>query len=198
MTVSCVIAYLHFMTKDDVQYFFYDPACYPLLDIARLVVRTNLWSEYQRGLVPDFNQAVQHISTARAIGEWAYQFNAVANLPEENPLFASYIAVEGDKPVGFVVTGHDVWDESKMTGEVKALSVHQDVWGSGIGSRLLSIAEMHLQSSGCRRITLCVEDNNQQAIRRYQKAGWSHAEGVFYHDIINGRRAMFLEYEKNF
>jgi ribosomal protein S18 acetylase RimI-like enzyme len=182
------------MTKISIDYLCYCPTQYPVQDIARLVVHSNLWADYRRKILKDFNAAVNSKFAWGAISEWVDGFNHSVG----TPLFSSYVAIADNQPVGFVATGHDVWDDSQQTGEIKSLSVHPDYWGQGIGTRLLTAAEMFLQSVNCRRITLLVEPDNKRAFGLYKKEGWKHVDGVYHCEPVNGRTASFYGLEKRF
>ena len=45
----------------------------------------------------------------------------------------------------------------------------------GIGATLLSAAETHARTAGCRRIYLTTTNDNSRAIRFYQRQGWRFA-----------------------
>lgn len=186
------------MSKTNPEFVCYDPAQYPLQEVAELVVHSNLWADYRRKLIKDFDAAVRHPITIDSVQKWVHSFDRISRTPEDNPLFSAFVAVKDDRPVGFVATGHDVYDARKKTGEIQSLSVDYHHWGQGLGTRLLTIAEMQLEAAGCQRVTLCVEQGNRAAIKLYSKNGWQKVEGVYHSMPINGRRAAFLEFEKNF
>jgi len=57
-------------------------------------------------------------------------------------------------------------------GEVYALYVEPDAWGSGAGRALLRAAEEGLRDAGFRRAFLWVLEENPRARRFYEAAGW--------------------------
>ena len=181
------------MTAPNIDYLCYDPTQYSVHDIARLVVHSNLWAEYKRKILKDFHAATNSKLAWGAISEWVDGFQHAV----DEPLFSSFIAVTENRPVGFVATGYDAWDNTKRTGEIKSLAVHPDYWGQGIGTRLLTAAEMFLQSAECRKITLWVEPDNKTAFITYMRAGWRKVDGVYHSQPVNGRTASFYELEKH-
>lgn len=185
------------MKKSGIEYFCYDPAQYSVKDIAELVIHSNLWAEYHRKILKDFERAVHSQMTGTAISEWVEQFHEAADKPEENPFFSSFVAVTNNQLVGFISTGHDVWDDTQRTGEIKSLAVHRGYWKQGIGTRLLTAAEMFLQSVNCRRATLWVEPDNTPAMMTYRKAGWKQTDGEYHVMPSNDRMVNFCELEKN-
>jgi len=55
---------------------------------------------------------------------------------------------------------------------VQAVAVSRAMRGSGVGSRLLAIAEERAQRCGCNRITLDVDAGNTGGIRLYERLGY--------------------------
>lgn len=58
---------------------------------------------------------------------------------------------------------------------VLALAVHPDFQGWGIGQALLDDAEREARRAGALRIGLTVREDNDQAIRFYERHGWYRA-----------------------
>jgi len=71
--------------------------------------------------------------------------------------------VEGDV-VGFVAVGN---------GELYAIYVRPSHWGSGIGRVLIDAGEGRLRELGTTSAVLWVFEDNPQARRFYEAAGWS-------------------------
>ena len=73
--------------------------------------------------------------------------------------------------VGFVAVGptHD----DNGDGELYAIYVHPDHWGTGVGRALIAAGEEHLRELGHRDVHLWVLDDNPRARRFYEAAGWS-------------------------
>lgn len=167
---------------------------FPLPHVADFVVTTNLWADWKRKLIRNFDAAVNGPGANESKKLWMDGFNIVA---ESHSLFSAHIAVDGDALIGYVATSNDCWDESGKTGDITALSVHPDHWGRGIGRQLLRRAENHLAASHVRRATLLVEGSNTSVVRLYRGEGWRSIEGFQYVNEINGRMANFHQYEKH-
>ena len=73
--------------------------------------------------------------------------------------------------VGFVAVGptHD----ENGDGELYAIYVHPDHWGTGVGRALIGAGEARLKELGHRDVHLWVLDDNPRARRFYEAAGWS-------------------------
>ena len=56
--------------------------------------------------------------------------------------------------------------------EIFYLAVDPDAWGCGIGSRLLISAEDHARKVGRETLELWVINDNERAIRVYERSGW--------------------------
>jgi ribosomal protein S18 acetylase RimI-like enzyme len=81
--------------------------------------------------------------------------------------------VEG-KIVGFVAVGRT--HDERGDGELYAIYVHPDHWGSGVGRALIEAGEERLRELGHRDAHLWVLADNPRARRFYEAAGWSTDE----------------------
>jgi GNAT superfamily N-acetyltransferase len=81
------------------------------------------------------------------------------------------VAQVDDAVVGFVSVGptHD----EQGDGELYAIYVHPDHWGTGIGRALIEAGEQRLRELGHRDAHLWVLEDNPRARRFYEIAGWS-------------------------
>ena len=70
-------------------------------------------------------------------------------------------------PVGFLLVA-----PRARTLEIFYLAVDPDAWGCGIGSRLLISAEDHARKVGRETLELWVINDNERAIRVYERSGW--------------------------
>lgn len=57
-------------------------------------------------------------------------------------------------------------------GQVYAINIDPDRWGSGVGRALLDAACDHLRTSGFSTAVLWVHPDNARACRFYRAAGW--------------------------
>jgi GNAT superfamily N-acetyltransferase len=73
--------------------------------------------------------------------------------------------------VGFVSVG--AGREEGADGELYAIYVHPDHWGTGIGRSLIEAGEARLRELGHREAVLWVLEDNPRARRFYEAAGWA-------------------------
>jgi ribosomal protein S18 acetylase RimI-like enzyme len=97
------------------------------------------------------------------------------------------VAEEDGEIVAFAAIG-PARDEGADVGEIYAIYAHPDVWGRGVGRRLIEAATAALSSAGFAEATLWVLDTNDRARRFYERAGWSHDGGVKFEDRLPGLR----------
>lgn len=64
--------------------------------------------------------------------------------------------------------------DDPQLGDLYALFVHPSAHGTGVAQQLMSASLAILDSLGYSRYLLWVHENNHQAIRFYEKSGWSH------------------------
>jgi ribosomal protein S18 acetylase RimI-like enzyme len=73
--------------------------------------------------------------------------------------------------LGFVGVGSS--RDPGTDGELFAIYVHPDHWGTGVGRALIEAGEEELRRLGHREAVLWVLDDNPRARRFYELAGWS-------------------------
>ena len=83
------------------------------------------------------------------------------------------VADAAEAVTGFVAFGSAQDEQSGSDGELYALNVDPDRWGSGVGSALLTASHDGLAELGHRRATLWVLTGNDRARRFYERHGWS-------------------------
>lgn len=85
----------------------------------------------------------------------------------------SLLVVEREgQVVGFAAVGPADMED---TGELYAINVDPNAWGTGAGQALLEAAQEELQALGYRRAVLWVIPGNARARRFYERGGWSNA-----------------------
>jgi len=94
------------------------------------------------------------------------------------------VAEQEGRVVGFAVHGPDR-DGPASTGELVAINVHPDVFGTGVGTRLLAAAKEELRGAGFARAVLWVVPANARARRFYVREGWTH-DGVDRSTTLQG------------
>lgn len=77
--------------------------------------------------------------------------------------------------VGSVIGGFD-----GRRGMVYHLAVTPDQRGRGIGEALMNELEDRLRAKGCIRYYLMVVNGNEEAVRFYEKRGWTRMELAVY------------------
>lgn len=91
------------------------------------------------------------------------------------------LARRGGHPVGFTL-----FAPRGSTLEVFYLAVDPDAWGGGVGSRLLLSVDEHARELGRDTLELWVINDNERAIRVYERSGWVGTEEV-QRDASSGR-----------
>ena len=100
--------------------------------------------------------------------------------------FPPIVAEISDVVVGFVAVGND---------ELQAIYVHPDHWGMGIGRALMRAGEDRLRELGSSSVFLWVFEDNPQARRFYEAAGWS-TDGKTKDAELFGMSAPVVRYDK--
>jgi GNAT superfamily N-acetyltransferase len=83
----------------------------------------------------------------------------------------TFVADHGGQIVGFVSVGSS--RDPGTDGELFAIYVHPEQWGTGVGRELIEAGEEELRRLGHREAILWVLDDNPRARRFYEIAGWS-------------------------
>lgn len=106
----------------------------------------------------------------------------------------TWVAEEEGHVVGFAVTGpsQDA-DADERTGELYAIYLEPDRFGSGIGKRLSDHAIDDLRERGFRTATLWVLETNRGARRFYEREGWS-ADGLTTSERVDCEMRPTLRY----
>lgn len=89
---------------------------------------------------------------------------------------AGILVAAGDPWIsGFVSFGpsRDSGADRERTGEVNAIYVLPQAWGTGVGRRLMSAAVERLSDAGFTEAILWVLDTNARARGFYAAAGWA-------------------------
>ena len=90
------------------------------------------------------------------------------------------VAVPGPDLVGFVGFGpsQDEGEDAGLVGEIKAIYVIPEAWGTGLGKRLMASALGRLAAAGYAQATTWVLDTNARARRFYENGGWAQDGGA--------------------
>jgi GNAT superfamily N-acetyltransferase len=122
--------------------------------VARVHVRT--WQVAYAHVFPP--ERLAQLSVDRRAVQWR----------DEPPLVAQL----GGEVVGFVSVGAS--READGDGELFAIYVDPEQWGSGVGRELIAAGEQRLRELGHREVILWVLEDNPRARRFYECAGWHH------------------------
>lgn len=95
-----------------------------------------------------------------------------------------FVAEEDGRVVGFVAVAG---------GELLAIYVLPDAWGSGAGPALMAAAVAELRAAGNDEATLWVLDDNPRARRFYEREGWA-ADGTRREGEYFGVRTVEVRY----
>jgi GNAT superfamily N-acetyltransferase len=83
----------------------------------------------------------------------------------------TFVAERGGEILGFVSVGSS--RDPGTDGELFAIYVHPEHWGTGVGRALIQAGEDELRRLGHNDAVLWVLDDNPRARRFYEIAGWS-------------------------
>jgi len=83
----------------------------------------------------------------------------------------TFVAERDEEILGFVSVGSS--RDPATDGELFAIYVHPQHWGTGVGRALIEAGEDELRRLGHRDAILWVLDDNPRARRFYERAGWS-------------------------
>lgn len=159
------------------------------------VVHVRSWQTAYPGMIPqDYLDALD--PALRAV---TWRENLAA---DRWPTSGTLVATDGDDPaaspgdptgtgnvgddhiVGFVSVGpsRDADADAGTVGEVLALYLTPEVWGTGTGRRLLGTAVDQLRRCGFAEATLWALRENDRARRFYERAGWVFDGTTMLHD----------------
>jgi GNAT superfamily N-acetyltransferase len=152
--------------------------------VARVHVRS--WQTGYRGLMPDgyLEQLKPEDRESR------YRFDQ-DDVSAPRWLVASH----DDVIVGFANFGSSRDDDGLKVGEIFALYVEPEVWGQGVGRKILAKARADLHELSFRTAILWVLTGNQRAMGFYEKDGWS-ADGSLREEEIWGLTVNSVRYRR--
>lgn len=139
-------------------------------------VHVRSWQVAYRGLLPDaYLDALDPAARAKR-----YTFGRTG---PGRPV--TTVAVADGVIRGFATAGPCRDDDARSAGELYAIYVHPDWWGSGTGRALIGAARGRLESLGYQQAVLWVLAGNERAQRFYRKDGWS-GDGSARRDEVQG------------
>jgi GNAT superfamily N-acetyltransferase len=122
------------------------------------------WQAAYRGILSD--EAIARRDEATRTEQWRQ------NLVHPRTL----AALRDGAVVGFASAGPADHPGEEGNGELYALYVHPDEWGTGVADALIDAAEAKLRSDGFGEAMLWVLAENPRARRFYERSGW-HDDG---------------------
>jgi len=102
----------------------------------------------------------------------------------EWPKAGVMVAVPGPEMVGFArfAPTRDEGEDTALVAEIRQIYIAPEVWGKGLGKRLMSTALARLAASGYSQATLWVLDTNSRARRFYERCGWTQDGAARHYD----------------
>lgn len=155
------------------------------------LVHVRSWQSAYRGKIPQ--DYLDGLDPARRAQAWRQIMEEVG--PSRGGVL---VAVdEGGGITGFVNFGpsRDRDADPRVTGEVFAIYVAPDAWGTGAGRALMGSAVAGLARLGYADATLWVLDANERARRFYALAGWK-ADGAAKTDASRGFAITEVRYRR--
>ncbi len=133
--------------------------------IAEVHVRT--WQAAYRGQVPD--AVLDGLSVERRASSWLQIISE-----STTPANSTFVLEDRGEVCGFahVMASRDE-DANEKVGELTAIYVAPELWGSGGGRLLLERALAALLEAGFSEATLWVLDTNVRGRRFYESASWT-------------------------
>jgi len=103
----------------------------------------------------------------QAFAEYGAQPARYTSSVIQRPDTRTWVAVEGDRPVGMVLL-----ELSAQRAAVLAVAVTERARGRGVGNLLMQAAEQHARAQGARQISLCTADANLAALDLFLRRGF--------------------------
>lgn len=154
-----------------------------------------------RPATPDDAEAVArvHVETWRTAYAHALSPEGLAGLSvthraELHRRSPPVVAEVDGELVGFVSVGPGT--DADTDGELYAIYVLPDHWGSGVGRALMEAGEERLRELGHQHAVLWVLEDNPRARRFYEAAGWT-LDGTRRPIEIFGQPVPEIRYEKS-
>ncbi|AJH75748.1 acetyltransferase domain protein [Bacillus cereus ATCC 4342] len=101
---------------------------------------------------------------------------------EGNSLEHSFLALDGDKPVGVILGGIKVY-ESIKTMRCGTLAIHLNYRGIGVSQKLFELHKEEAIQNECKQLFLEVIVGNDRAIRFYNKLGYEKVYDLSYYNL---------------
>ena len=144
------------------------------------IVHVRSWQAAYRGLIP--RDYLDSLKAEQGLPVWG-RILGEADWPRKG----TFVAEAGGEVVGFasICPARDDDAEAASAGELAAIYVLPELWGTGLGRELMTSGLSALSDAGFGEATLWVLDTNSRARRFYEAAGW-HADGAAKQDGSRG------------
>jgi GNAT superfamily N-acetyltransferase len=132
-------------------------------------IHVRAWQEAYRGLIPD--EFLDELDPEDRAARYTFESDD-ADAP------TTLVAVQEGEDCGEIILGFATFCRSRDLdapdhGEVVALYVDPDRYGSGVGRMLMAAARRRLWEAGYADALLWVLDGNDRAARFYEGEGWA-------------------------
>jgi GNAT superfamily N-acetyltransferase len=157
-------------------------------DLAAIHVRS--WQAAYRGLLPQ--DYLDRLDVSERTERWRHTLRS-ANGSRSGVI----VAHPGLEPLGFARFGpsRDGDEDADQVGEIRAIYLVPEAWGTGLGKRLMSTSLARLTSAGYSQATLWVLASNARARRFYETGGWAQ-DGAMKCDESLGFPMSEIRYRK--
>ena len=155
-----------------------------------------------RAAVPEDAEAIAdaHVRAWQVAYAHAFPDEALAGLdraPRERHwregIRSGWTVLVTDDVSGFASVGPTRDADAEGAGEVYAIYVTPEQWGTGAGRALMAAAVEALRDAGFSEAVLWVLEDNPRARRFYELAGWE-ADGAAKPDVFLGTRVREVRY----
>ncbi|MDN5549746.1 MAG: GNAT family N-acetyltransferase [Brevibacterium sp.] len=150
------------------------------------------WTAAYRGIMAD--EVLDSLNLERQTAGWTRNLSA-----EANPMSTLIIEADGgDPPAEAHVLGFggvcpprdtaevlDQLPDHSSLGQLAAINLHPDAFGTGAGAILLHALEDELRAMGFAHAYLMVAEGNERAMRFYTKHGWHRTEITHVFDGVS-------------
>ena len=134
------------------------------------------WLAAYVGLMPD--DYLDSLSAEQRAEDWRAALGR-----DPSPRSIRLVADQRGALVGFALAGPAMIGDDENLGEVYALNVHPDHWGSGAGTKLLDAAVRFLSKEGFTDAILWVHPDNWRARNFYEARGWTD-DGIVRREVV--------------
>jgi len=158
--------------------------------LAIAVVHVRSWQAAYQGLVPqDFLESLD-------VGQRRLAWEEILG-ETEWPRAGTFVAVTDEGVLGFVniCPTRDDDENPAVVGEVSAIYVLGEAWGTGAGRRLMGAAVDSLKEAGYEQVTLWVLDENHRSRQFYEAGGW-RPDGTVKRDDVRGFALTQVRYRR--